>query len=336
MKVGLVVMDENPADALKIVKAADRAGVHSLWTIDYYNRSSLARAAAFAAVTETAIVGTSVTPLFARSPLALAAAAADAQAIAGGRFVLGVGSSTRRMNADWYGSALQHPAPQVRERVELTRRLIAHRGGPFRYAGRFDQVALAHYDRATLPDEVTILAAGVGEHMVTAVGQCADGFVGHTIASAGYLRDTARPLLAKGAARAGRDPATLLVTTQVVAAANAADLAAARRDAAAQVGFYATPKGYDALFPGGQHAAARAAARAAVASGDVPGVIAAGEAMVDERAVFGTPDDVAGQLRRYAGTVDWALLYPPHYGVDRDRVHANELSLIEIAAAWTS
>ena len=100
MQVGLVVMDENPADALKIVRAAERAGIHSLWTIDYYNRSSLTRAAAFAAVTETPIVGTSVTPLFARAPLALAAAAADIQGIAGGRFVLGVGSSTRRMNQD--------------------------------------------------------------------------------------------------------------------------------------------------------------------------------------------------------------------------------------------
>jgi alkanesulfonate monooxygenase SsuD/methylene tetrahydromethanopterin reductase-like flavin-dependent oxidoreductase (luciferase family) len=82
MKIGLVVMDEDPAEALKIVKAADRVGVHSLWTIDYYNRSSLTRAAAFAAVTDNAIVGTSVTPLFARSPLALASAAADIQAIA--------------------------------------------------------------------------------------------------------------------------------------------------------------------------------------------------------------------------------------------------------------
>jgi hypothetical protein len=42
MRVGLVVMDENPADALKIVRAADRAGVLSLWTIHYYNRSGLA------------------------------------------------------------------------------------------------------------------------------------------------------------------------------------------------------------------------------------------------------------------------------------------------------
>ena len=58
--------------------------------------------------------------------------------------------------------------------------------------------------------------------------------------------------------------------------------------------------------------------------------------MVGERAVFGTPEDVAAQLRRYAGVVDWAILYPPHFGVDAERVHANELTLIEVAAAWTS
>jgi alkanesulfonate monooxygenase SsuD/methylene tetrahydromethanopterin reductase-like flavin-dependent oxidoreductase (luciferase family) len=335
MKVGLVVMDENPADAMRIVRAADRAGVHSLWSIDYYNRSSLARAAAFAAVAETSIVGTSVTPLFARSPLALTAAAADIQAIAAGRFVLGVGSSTRRMNQDWYGTALQHPAPQVRERIELIRRLIAHRSGPFGFEGRFDRVSLAHYERTALPGSVTILAAGVGEHMVGVVGECADGFVGHTIASVAYLRDTARPVLAKGAARANRDVTRLRMTTQIVASAGA-DPRAARRDAAAQVGFYATPKGYDALFPDGQFGTERAAAREALARGDVPGVVAAGEPMVDERAVFGTPDDVAAQLRRYADAVDWALLYPPHFGVDRERVHANELSLIEVASGWTS
>jgi alkanesulfonate monooxygenase SsuD/methylene tetrahydromethanopterin reductase-like flavin-dependent oxidoreductase (luciferase family) len=333
MQVGLVVMDENPADALRVARAADRAGVHSLWSIDYYNRSSLTRAAAFAAVAETSVVGTSVTPLFARAPLALASAAADVQAIAGGRFVLGVGSSTRRMNQDWYGTALEHPAPQVRERIDLIRRLIAHRSGPFRYEGRFDRVAMAHYDRTALPDSVTILAAGVGEHMVGVVGECADGFVGHTIASAAYLRDIARPGLAKGAAKANRDVARLRMTTQIVASAGT-DPRAARRDAAAQVGFYATPKGYDALFPGGQFAAERAAARDALARGDVSGVIEAGEAMVEERAVFGTPEDVAGQLRRYADVVDWAILYPPHFGVDAERIRANELSLIEVAAGW--
>lgn len=328
-------MDENPADALKVVQAAERAGVHSLWTIDYYNKSSLTRAAAFAAVTETAIVGTSVTPLFARSALALASAAADIQAIAQGRFVLGVGSSTRRMNQDWYGSALAHPAPQVRDRVQLIRQLLAHRTGPFHYEGAFDTVTLAHYDRAGLPESVPILAAGVGEHMIAAVGECADGFVGHTIASVDNLRQVALPLLAKGAARAGRDVSDLRITTQIVAAA-CPDRRSARREAAGQVGFYSTPKGYDALFPDGQNAADRAAARDALARNDVDGVVAAGERMVDDRAVFGTDDDVIDGLQRYAGTVDWALLYPAQFGVDPERIHANELRLIEIAAAATT
>src|SRR5690349_18291369 len=226
MEVGLVIMDENPADALRIARAADEAGVHSLWSIDYYNRSSLTRAAAFAAVSGNAVVGTSVTPLFARSPLALASAGADIQAIAGGRFVLGVGSSTRRMNQDWYGTALQHPAPQVRDRIELVRSLIAHR-------------------------------------------------------SATDLR----------------------ITTQIVAAADS-DRAAARRDAAAQVGFYATPKGYDALFPGGHHDAERRASREALARNDIDRVVAAGQAMVRHRAVYGTPEDIVDQLRRYADVVD--------------------------------
>jgi alkanesulfonate monooxygenase SsuD/methylene tetrahydromethanopterin reductase-like flavin-dependent oxidoreductase (luciferase family) len=101
------------------------------------------------------------------------------------------------------------------------------------------------------------------------------------------------------------------------------------------VGFYSTPKGYDLLFPDAQYSAERAAARDALGRNDVRGVIAAGEAMVDERAVFGTQEEVAGQLRRYAGVVDWAILYPPHFGVDAERIHANELSLIEVAAAWT-
>ena len=262
--------------------------MHSLWSIDYYNRSSLTRAAAFAAVSGNAIVGTSVTPLFARSPLALAAAAADVQAIAGGRFVLGVGSSTRRMNQDWYGTPLQHPAPQVRERIELIRRLIAHRSGPFSYEGRFDRVSMAHYDRTALPDSLTILAAGVGEHMVGVAGECADGFVGHTIASAGYLRDIAVPLLARGAARANRDAAELRMTTQIVAAA-AADPRAARRDAAARSASTPPRRATTCSSRTASSPPSGPPPATALARGDVPGVIAAGEAMVDERAVFGTP-----------------------------------------------
>ena len=39
--------------------------------------------------------------------------------------------------------------------------------------------------------------------------------------------------------------------------------------------------------------------------------------------------------RSFGPANDWALLYPPHFAVDQERVHANELSLIEVATGWT-
>ena len=60
MQVGLVVMDEDPAGALTIVRAADRAGIHSLWSIDYYNRSSLPSASRPARAAPSASSGRAV------------------------------------------------------------------------------------------------------------------------------------------------------------------------------------------------------------------------------------------------------------------------------------
>lgn len=332
MKVGLLIIDEDPDVAIRVAKAADTAQVHSIWSIDYYNRSSLARAGAFAAVTETSFVGTSVTPIFARAPLALASAATDIQGLARGRFVLGVGSSTRRMNSDWYGIELEHPAPRVAERLQLIRSLMAHEKGPFTFRGRFETVSMAHFDHEIeRPISVPILLAGVGERMIRAAGRVADGFVGHPIASAQNLREFACPALGKGVSE-GRGR-SFLITSQVIAVVDE-DIGRARRLAAQQVGFYATVKGYDALFPNGQHAGARDAARKAFATNDSSAVAKAAETMVDERAVFGTADQVNEQLHRYDAVADWLLLYPPHYGVKPSDVTANELALIEVASAW--
>jgi alkanesulfonate monooxygenase SsuD/methylene tetrahydromethanopterin reductase-like flavin-dependent oxidoreductase (luciferase family) len=334
MKVGVLVMDEDLTAGCQIARAADAAGVHSLWTIDYYNRNSLVRAATFAAITSSAIVGTSITPLFARSALATATAAADIQAVAGGRFVLGVGSSTRRMNSDWYDVDLQHPAPRMSERIELVRALVEHGGGPFSFSGRWDNLTLAHLDHSVKSPPVPMYAAGVGERMLEVAGRAADGFVGHPIASAEYLGTVARPRVLAAARAAGRTE-TPLFLTQVVASVDE-DRAVARRRAAAQVGFYATVKGYDPLFPGDPRHAERAEIRTAFRAGDPGAVAAAADGLVDERAVFGTVAEVAEQLRRYADVADVVQLYSPHFGVGPDEITANERLLIEVAACWNN
>jgi alkanesulfonate monooxygenase SsuD/methylene tetrahydromethanopterin reductase-like flavin-dependent oxidoreductase (luciferase family) len=334
VKVGLIIIDEDPGVALTVAKAADVAGVHSIWTIDYYNRSSLTRAAAFAAATSSVMVGTSVTPLFARSSLALAAAAQDIQLLSEGRFVLGVGSSTRRMNKDWHGFELDHPAPRVEERIRLVRELMSHRSGPFRYEGRFESLTLAHFDHETRPAErVPILAAGVGARMTQAAGHVADGFVGHTVASAENLAQLAEPVLSSALASVERARADFTVASQVIASVGA-DRAVARERAALQVGFYCTPKGYDALFPDKDDEASRRRARDAFVAGDIAGVGSAGLGLVEDRAVFGTKDEVYRQLARYQDVLDLALLYPPYFSVDPAEITRNEFELIDIAARW--
>ena len=270
MKVGLLIQDEDPRVALQVAKAADAAGVHSIWTIDYYNQSSLTRASAFAAATNSVMVGTSVTPLFARAPLAIASAALDIQMMSGGRFVLGVGSSTRRMNQDWYGVDLDHPAPRVQERVQLVRELMSHASGPYEFHGRFDHVVMAHLERKAVPDRpVPIFAAGVGDFMIKAVARVADGFFGHTVASVENLESMARPVIAPIVDERGLAD-SFTYASQIIASAGA-DAEHARGMAAKQVGFYSTPKGYDALFPDEADEASRVAAREAFRSGDLQG-----------------------------------------------------------------
>jgi alkanesulfonate monooxygenase SsuD/methylene tetrahydromethanopterin reductase-like flavin-dependent oxidoreductase (luciferase family) len=328
MRLGLLIMDEDPRDAVEVARAADMAGVDSIWTIDYYNRSSLTRAAAFAVATERVGIGTSVTPLFARSPLALACAARDVQGLSRGRFVLGLGASTRRMNADWYGFDLDHPAPRVAERADLIRRLLAHQSGAFTFEGRLDSLRLAHFEHAGPPcAPPPLLGAAVGDHMVRAVATTTDGIVGHPIASVDNLEHLKGQCESRGT---GTGP-PFMISSQVIVSVGD-DRRSARQAAAQQVGFYSTVKGYDALFGHPWEDAARLAARAAFASNDVAGVATAADRLVDDRAVFGEPGEVASTLKRYEPVLDLALLYSPHYGVEPADIKRNEMALIEVAA----
>jgi alkanesulfonate monooxygenase SsuD/methylene tetrahydromethanopterin reductase-like flavin-dependent oxidoreductase (luciferase family) len=164
--------------------------------------------------------------------------------------------------------------------------------------------------------------------MIAAVARVADGFVGHPIASADYLRDVAMPTLAN--ARLPNSPA-LVRTSQVIAAVDR-DRSLARRWAAQQVAFYSTVKGYDALFSDGEFAEERAAIRIAFAKGDLSRMASIADALVETRAVFGTVEDVAAQLNRYVDVLDIALLYPPHFGVEVADVASIERALVEVAA----
>jgi alkanesulfonate monooxygenase SsuD/methylene tetrahydromethanopterin reductase-like flavin-dependent oxidoreductase (luciferase family) len=329
MRLGILLLEEDMSAFCSLARRADQTGVDSAWTIEYYNRNSLVRLAAMAATTTRMTVGTAVTAAFARAPLMLATAAADLATIAPSRVVLGLGSSTARMNSDWYGTVADHPAPRLEELISLLRQLNAHRSGPFTYEGRFYALRFAHLER--LPTEpLPIYTAGVNARMVEVAGRAAEGFVGHPLASRTYLDKIATPAIDAGLQRSGRDAASVKRVTQVITAVDD-DRLAARRRAALQVAFYSTVKTYEVIFALHGFADERARIREAFLQGDKEAMLnATSDAMLAEMAVFGSRDEVIEQLDRYAGWADEVILYPPHFGVTVDELRKEQADLIDL------
>ena len=78
-------------------------------------------------------------------------------------------------------------------------------------------------------------------------GECADGFIGHSIWSQWWLEERALPALHKGASQVGRDLADIEVQLWLTASIDSDPAAAARR-ARGNVAFYASIPSYRSYF----------------------------------------------------------------------------------------
>jgi alkanesulfonate monooxygenase SsuD/methylene tetrahydromethanopterin reductase-like flavin-dependent oxidoreductase (luciferase family) len=85
----------NPAEIVDCVKLAETLGYESAWVAEGHGGDQFAVLSACAAKTSKIQLGTSITSVFVRTVPTIAMAAATVDAISGGRFVLGVGSSHR-------------------------------------------------------------------------------------------------------------------------------------------------------------------------------------------------------------------------------------------------
>src|SRR5437667_3160264 len=109
-----------------LARAAERAGVGSLWIIeDYFDPGAYALAAAAAAVTERAAIGLGVVNPFTRHPALVAMETAALAGIAPGRVVLGLGTSNRNWIEGGMRIPFKTPLRALRECVEIVRRLLA-------------------------------------------------------------------------------------------------------------------------------------------------------------------------------------------------------------------
>jgi probable F420-dependent oxidoreductase len=319
----------------EITRRAEDAGFDAAWSGEFLHRSAVVSVAAMAAATSRIGVGTAIAYAVGRSPLVLANDARFLDEMSDGRLVLGLGTGTRRMMTGWHGvTNPDGPASRIEELVPLLRRLWRLHEGPVRHRGRFYSVDIAPTAEIGPPlrTEIPVYTAGVSPRMIEAAGRVADGLICHPTVTGRYLQDVVLPAVARGAARAGRSGGGITLKGIIICAISD-DGAAARREAAAQIAFYAAPKAYGAAMEASGFGAEAAAIRAAFAAGDHRAMTeAVSPAMLDQMAVAGTADEVRDALPALEKWYDHAALYSPSFTLRPERVAENTQAIIDTFA----
>ena len=186
----------SPSLVTQWARAAERAGLDSVWLIeDYFQPGAYALAGAAAAVTDRVTIGLGVVNPFTRHPAVLAMETATLAGLAPERIALGLGSSNRGWIETQMGIPFATPLQAVREAVEIIRRLWA--GERVSHAGRCFTLAGVALDFAPAQATLPVLLGVKGPKALAMAGEIADGVVCSILSSPDHVRrvraTTARP-----------------------------------------------------------------------------------------------------------------------------------------------
>ncbi|WP_256839409.1 LLM class flavin-dependent oxidoreductase [Ornithinimicrobium faecis] len=318
---------------------AEEAGAEVLWVPEMH-RSATVTAAALAAGTSTAAVGTAISLAFTRSPMVTALEALDIDELSDGRFILGLGTGVRRLNEDWHNAQWGRPVPHLRETVECIRTFWqgCTSGAPLAVEGEFEHLRIRGYQRPfpVRRPQIPIYLGAVGPLMTRLAAEVGDGWISHELCSPAWLRERVEPEFAAGLARGGRERRDLDVVVSAACSVDP-DPAVARRRNAGLVGFYATVRTYSEFFEFHDAAAEQAQVIEAFRSGRSADDLAS---EVPDRAVqaltlAGDRDEVAGRIAAYDGLADTIKLTPPTHGLPADQTRAAQKEIIALIAELT-
>jgi F420-dependent oxidoreductase-like protein len=231
VRIGVAVsaVDE---DAVSFAVEAERLGADSVWVAEAWGHDAFTPLAYLAGKTERIRLATGIAQLGARTPALLAMSSMSMQALSGGRFLLGLGTSGPQVMEGWHGVRFTSPLAMTRETIEILRAVtagerLAHEGTVYRLPLP-DSAGRAIRSMAP-PTTVPVYLAALGPRNVALTGELADGWLANA-----FMPETAASFLeplAEGAARAGRTVEALDVVVPVGVEFTEDEEEAARRHA---------------------------------------------------------------------------------------------------------
>lgn len=279
--------------------------------------------AAAAAATERVQLGTSIAIAAVRSPVETAFAALDMDRISDGRFILGLGSSTRWVTRSHFGVDIERPVAHLRESVRAIRHVIQHaHEGPTPFEGEFFQLDFQGFDPTPPPvrTELPIWLGALRGAMTRLAGEIGDGLIGHPLWGVDWWLGRIQEDLRKGAVRIGRDPRAVHQCVYLTAATSP-NVADAFADARRFVAAYAAIEQYASFFAEQGFGEQAARIQQVWTNGDRErAALLVDEAMARAFVIYGEPDHVRSEVERAWGVADSMLLAAPSWGLPLERV----------------
>jgi coenzyme F420-dependent oxidoreductase len=215
-EVFLPVSAQPSIDALcEQAERAEALGYDRAWLPETWGRDAVTVLTSIAHRTDEIGIGTSILPIYSRSPVLIGQTAATLQEVSDGRFRLGLGPSGPIVIENWHGIEYGNPLKRTRETVEIVKQVLS--GGEVAYEGDYFDLSgfRLRCDPPSPPPKVD--AAGMGPKSVELAGRFADGWHALMLTQDG-IRERLDDL-ARGADLAGRDADDVRVTLSLTCAA---------------------------------------------------------------------------------------------------------------------
>ncbi len=250
-----------------------------------------------------------VLSVWGRTPATLAMTAATLRQVSGGRYLLGLGASTKALAEGFHDTAFEHPAAKLRDTVTRVRALLAGQASQLSRTPAARPLRLGQPPAPDLP----IWVAALGQHTIRVAAELGDGWIPALVARDRLPGWAAQLKQMRDAAVPHARPLTVAAGPITAAAENAG---AARDIAATCAAWYLSAMG---------DVYARSMSRQGYAS-EVEAIISANprpspregtipssaQVILDQLAAHGTRDEVREQLQLWDHTADIVtVLLPP-------------------------
>lgn len=291
-------------------RTCEAQGFESIWIAESWGLDAISLLSHVGANTRSIGLGTSIINVFSRTPSLLAMTAITMNDLYSGRFLLGLGASTKALVEGFHGMSFEKPITRMRDSINIIRQ--ATTGSEIHYDGK--TVSVNGYRVRIEPRNPAppIYLAALSPESLKLVGQVGDGWIPYLLPKQG-IKDAIATIKAEARAAERTEDAVCIAPLVLTAVSKDADEAreAARRHLAFYLGAmgphyrsFVARNGFEGEVLAVQEAWVRKdhdAARSAI-----------NDTMLDEIAVAGTPAECREKIAHlHASGVDLPILFFP-------------------------